>query len=315
VAAVSRLADALTQGRFIVTAEMPVIDGGGVAEVRNQLGFMQTYLDAVNATDNAAAHAHASPLAVAIAIRASGVEPVMQLVCRDRNRLALEADIVGASMHGIENISCLTGDDVTAGDEPQARRVFDVDSIQLVQIARSISRGEYLSGRPITPAPTLCIGAVENPGAPPADYRARRALIKARAGARYLQLQICFAHDRLERFVAHAVDVGVTDHAALLPSILIVRSAAALRFVNANVPGIHVPDALIDRAERSPDQLAACEDIAVELAERAMALPGVSGLHLVSFRRDAGIAKVCQRLGIPTREERQFVEHRSSLPV
>src|SRR3954468_2661334 len=120
----SRLRDKLERGAFVVTAEMPVIDGGGMAEVARQLDFMAAYLDAVNATDNAAAHAHASPLAVALAIQRSGPEPIMQLVCRDRNRLALQADLVGASLHGIENVCCLTGDDVTAGDEPGARGRF-----------------------------------------------------------------------------------------------------------------------------------------------------------------------------------------------
>jgi methylenetetrahydrofolate reductase (NADPH) len=136
---VSRLADKLARGAFVVTAEMPVIDGGGKAEVGHQLDFMADYLDAVNATDNAAAHAHCSPLALSLAIRDHGMEPIMQLTCRDRNRLALEADIVGAAMHGISNICCLTGDDVTAGDEPQARRVFDLDGPQLVRLATTLA--------------------------------------------------------------------------------------------------------------------------------------------------------------------------------
>src|SRR5204862_2455525 len=123
--------------------------------------------DATNATDNTSAHAHASPLAVAIALKQLGMEPVMQLTCRDRNRLALEADIAGAALHGIENILCLTGDDVTAGDEPEARRVFDLDSVQLLAAARGIANGRYLSGRPIAPAPHLFLGAVENASAPP----------------------------------------------------------------------------------------------------------------------------------------------------
>src|SRR4051794_16882734 len=118
----SRLREKLERGDFVLTAEMPVIDGGGMAEVARQLDFMSAYLDAVNATDNAAAHAHASPLAVSLAIQRYGAEPIMQLVCRDRNRLALQADLVGASLHGIENVCCLTGDDVTAGDEPESRR-------------------------------------------------------------------------------------------------------------------------------------------------------------------------------------------------
>ena len=276
---------------------------------------MRAYLDAVNATDNTAAHAHASPLAVAIALKQAGVEPIMQLVCRDRNRLALQADIVGAALHGIENLSCLTGDDVTAGDEPEARRVFDLDSPQLIAVARSLAAGRYLSGRVLDPAPRLCIGAVENPGAPPFEYRADRALKKAEAGARFLQLQICFRAEFLDRFMAAAQANGLTRKAALLPSICIVRSAAALRFVDTHVPGIEVPPETIARVEAAADQQHECFEVACELAARALALPGVAGLHLISFRRDAGIAKLCTRLGIPTRAEREAHGHRPAIAV
>src|SRR5581483_12196402 len=131
----SRLEDALAAGRFVVTAELPTIDAGGLDAVRERFAPFEPWVDAVNPTDNTAAHAHASPVAVAIALRQLGVEPVMQLVCRDRNRLALQADIVGAALHGVENLCCLTGDDVTAGDEPEARRVFDLDAPQLLATA------------------------------------------------------------------------------------------------------------------------------------------------------------------------------------
>src|SRR5438132_13226464 len=189
----SRLEDLLSAGEFVVTAEMPAIDGGGVDAVGAQLAPMAPYIDAANATDNTAAHAHASPLSVAIALQKLGMEPVMQLVCRDRNRLALEAEIAGAALHGIENICCLTGDDVTAGDEPEARRVFDLDSIQLLATAEAMRNGRYLSGRKLDPPPRLFLGAVENPAAPPVDHRVDRARKKVRAGARFLQLQISFA--------------------------------------------------------------------------------------------------------------------------
>src|SRR5438093_9024431 len=145
----SRLEDAIAAGRFAVTAELLTIDAGGLDAVHERFAPYEDWVDAVNATDNTAAHAHASPVAVAIALKQLGMEPVMQLVCRDRNRLALEADIVGAALHGIENICCLTGDDVTAGDEPEARRVFDLDSPQLIATAQAISGGRYLSGRRI----------------------------------------------------------------------------------------------------------------------------------------------------------------------
>jgi methylenetetrahydrofolate reductase (NADPH) len=265
---------------------------------------MQAYLDAVNATDNTSAHAHAAPLAVAIALKDCGVEPVMQLVCRDRNRLALQADIVGAAMHGIENICCLTGDDVGAGDEPETRRVFDLDAPQLVAVARTLAGGRYLSGRLLEPAPPLFVGAVENPGAPPFEHRVARARKKVDAGARFLQLQICFYPEMLQRFMAEAHATGLTARAAFIPSILIVRSALALRFVDDKVPGIEVPPETIARAEAAADQQRECFDIACELADHARSLPGVAGLHLISFRKDAGIAKLCQRLGIPPRAER-----------
>jgi methylenetetrahydrofolate reductase (NADPH) len=301
---VSRLEDALRAGRFVVTAELLAVDGGGLDAVRERFAPFEEYVDATNATDNTSAHAHASPLAVAIALQQLGMEPVMQLTCRDRNRLALEAEIAGAALHGIENICCLTGDDVTAGDEPEARRVFDLDSTQLLALGTAMAGGTYLSGRHLRPAPHLFLGAVENPGAPPYDYRVDRALKKVRAGARFLQLQVSFVPERLEAFMREAVAKGLAAQAALLPSICLARSPAALRFIDANVPGIEIPAETIERCERAADPEAECFEVACELAEHARSLPGVAGLHLISFRREAGIARLCRRLEIPTREAR-----------
>jgi methylenetetrahydrofolate reductase (NADPH) len=207
-------------------------------------------------------------------------------------------------MHGVENICCLTGDDVTAGDEPEARRVFDLDSPQLLATARGLDEGRYLSGRPVVPAPHFFLGAVENPGAPPFEERVERAWTKARAGARFLQLQLCFEPERLARFMAEAVRTGLTQTVSLLPSVVIVRRASALRFIDEKVPGISVPAATIERVERAADQEAEAFEVACELAGHALSLEGVAGLHLISFRRDAGIAALCRRLQIPTREER-----------
>ena len=310
----SRLEEKLAAGRLVITAEMPVIDGGGLPEIRFQLAPMEPYLDAVNATDNTSAHAHAAPLAMAIGLLRCGVEPIMQLVCRDRNRLALESEIVGAAMHGIENICCLTGDDVTAGDEPGARRVFDLDGPQLVALCRALSNGRYLSGRPLEPAPRLFVGAVENPGAPPFEYRVARAMKKADAGARFLQLQINFRPERLERFMKEARACGLHERVALIPSITILRTAKALRFVNDKVPGIEVPAGIIERVEAASDQQEACFDLAHELASHALSLEGVAGLHFISFRKDAGIAKLCTRLGIPPRVEREEAQQHAHGP-
>src|SRR3954447_18315230 len=186
----SRLEDALADGRFVLTAALLTVDSGGLDAVHGHFQPYEDWVDAVNATDNTSAHAHASPLAIAIALKQLGIEPVMQLTCRDRNRLALQAEIAGAALHGIENICCLTGDDVTAGDEPETPRVFDLDSVQLLVTAAAMRDGRYLSGRPLEPAPRLFLGAVENPTAPPLGHRVDRARKKVRAGARFLQLQV-----------------------------------------------------------------------------------------------------------------------------
>jgi methylenetetrahydrofolate reductase (NADPH) len=298
----SRLADTLASDRLAITAELPSVDGGGMKELERHLEPLRDWVDAVNVTDNTAAHAHASPLAVAIGARQLGIEPVMQLVCRDRNRLALQSDIVGAAMHGIENLCCLTGDDVTTGDEPDAQRVFDLGGPELVAVARTLSEGRYLSGRPLEPAPKLFIGAVETAGAPPFEPRLQRAVQKADNGARFLQLQIGFVPEHLERFMAAAGELR--ERVALMPSISLLRSARALHFLNDKVPGVEVPDEVIERVEAAEDQEAECFELAVELATHAMSVPGVAGLHMISFRKDSGIGELCKRLAIPPVGER-----------
>jgi methylenetetrahydrofolate reductase (NADPH) len=312
---VSRLEDAIASGRFVLTAELLTVNSGGLPKVHELFAPYEDYVDAVNATDNTAAHAHASPLAVSIALQQLGMEPIMQLVCRDRNRLALEAEIAGAALHGIENICCLTGDDVTAGDEPEARRVFDLDSIQLLATAEAMRNGTYLSGRKIDPAPRLFLGAVENPQAPPEGYRVERALKKVRAGARFLQLQVGFELGPLERFMAEAVATGLAQQVAILPSICLVRTAKSLRYIDEHVPGISVPAALIERVESSADPERECFEIGCELADAARRIPGVRGMHLISFRKEAGIARLCARLNIPTRAERELSGDRPRVVV
>lgn len=284
--------------RPVITGELASVDGGGLAKVRALVDEMAPYVDAINATDNPAAHAHASNVAIAIAIAQSGVEPVLQVVCRDKNRIAQQADIVGASMFGVRNVCALTGDDVTAGDEPEARRVFDLDGPQLVKLASGLGRGTYLSGRPIDPAPDLFVGAVENPYAPPLPYRVERAKIKSDAGARFLQLQIGYHPERLEAFVAGCVENGVTRSTALLPTICLVKRAGALRFMDREVPGISIPASTIERLDTASDPAEAAFQLAREQAEHALSLPGVSGLHLADFRHDGSLGRLVTELGL-----------------
>ena len=295
----SRLQDLLEAGqRPVVTAELPPTNSGGLDEVRRKLEMIAPHVDAINATDNPAAHAHASNVSIAIAMKQLGAEPIMQVVCRDKNRLAIQADIVGAALFGVENICALTGDDVTAGDEPEARRVFDLDGPQLIRVATGIGEGRYLSGRAIDPAPALFVGAVENPYAPPLAHRIERAAKKSANGARFLQLQIGYHADRLERFVAGCVEAGTTSRTALMPTICLTRSARALSFMDEHVPGISVPAATIQRIRDAADPAEASYEMALEQARHALSLTGVAGVHLADFRHDGSLARLVDELGI-----------------
>jgi methylenetetrahydrofolate reductase (NADPH) len=281
----------------VFTAEFPVIDGEGFAKVEKYATRLKPWFVAVNATDNTAAHAHASNVASAIAMKMHGIEPIMQVVCRDKNRLAIQADIVGASLHGIENICALTGDDVTAGDETEARRVFDLDGPQLVRLATTIGRGEYMSGRKIDPAPHLFVGAVENPSAPPFEYRVQRVAKKVAAGARFLQLQISYHPDRLEKFCKGVVAAGLDRHVALLPTIVLIKGSRPLKFMNDKVPGIDVPQDVIERVEKASDQAEEAYQQTLEFSKHALSLPGVRGLHVTDFRHDDTLDRLMTDLG------------------
>ena len=300
----SRLGELLDQGGLIITGEAPVIDGGTLSDYEAKLAELAPWCDAMNATDNTAAHAHASNVAMAIAMQRLGVEPILQVVCRDKNRIAQQADIMGAALHGVENICCLTGDDVTAGDESEARRVFDLDGPQLIRLANSLKEGRYLSGRSVGTPPPLVIGAVENPGAPPLDYRAQRAAKKILAGARFLQLQICYHPDRLEAFVAALHEGGWTERCAIIPTVVAVKGAGPLRFMDSAVPGISVPAETISRVADAEDPAEEAYRLVLEQSRHALSLPGVRGLHLTDFRKDGSMERLCRDLGIPPRSER-----------
>jgi methylenetetrahydrofolate reductase (NADPH) len=212
----------------------------------------------------------------------------------------------------------MTGDDVTAGDEPETRRVFDLDGPQLLALARTLESGRYMSGRPIDVPPRFLLGAVENPSAPPHEYRVRRAAKKALAGARFMQLQICYRPELLERFMRAAHDTGLSERLALIPSICILRTVGGMRFVATRVPGVDVPPETVRRVERAQDAEEECFEIAYELAAHALEQPGVAGLHFISFRKDAGIAKLCTRLNIRggrDSTERDSHGHGTSLAV
>lgn len=282
----SRLATLLEGRGPVMTVELPALNTADADSVLRAVDPLLPIADAINVSDNSAGRAHPSPVATAGLVVRAGGEPIMHLTCRDRNRLALESEILGGALLGVENVLCLTGDDVTAGDEPEAKRVFDLDAPQLLALARGLSRGHYLSGRRLERPPQLYLGASENPAAPPFAYRADRALKKVEAGASFFQLQIVFELDRLERFLERAHENGLARRAHLLATVSIARSADGLRFLRDKVPGVVVPGELIQRVDRLPGsaQPAECLETALEFAESALALPDIRGLHVVSFQ-------------------------------
>lgn len=297
----SRLHELLRAGTFVVTAELQTTDGADAGTVYAAADALAGKVDAVNCTDNSAAHPHLSPLAAAKLLVDRGVEPIVQFTCRDRNRLALQADLLGAHALGARNVVCMTGDDVTAGDHPEAKPIYDIDSVHLLRIARILrDGGTYLSGRPLSSPPTFLIGAVENPFAPPVDFRALRLAKKIDAGAEFFQTQICFNVERMRAFMRLVVDSGAAERAWILAGVYVPRSGRAASYLRDWVPGIDVPDEVVRRLEgvASDRQEEEGVRIAVEICEEIRAMPGVAGLHLMSIKGDHAIVRVVEELGL-----------------
>ncbi|MBI3649012.1 MAG: methylenetetrahydrofolate reductase [Actinobacteria bacterium] len=300
----SRLHEVLLSGRFAVTAELETTDGGDPAEVHEAAAPLVGAVDAVNCTDNSAAHPHISQVAAAKLLLDRGIEPIAQFTCRDRNRLALQADLLGAHALGVRNVLLMTGDDVTAGDHPEAKPIYDLDSIHLLRIARIMrDEGTYVSGRKLTSPPTFLIGAVENPFAPPVDYRPLRLAKKIEAGAEFVQTQICFNVERMREFMRQAVDSGAAEKAWILAGVYVPRSAAAARYLRDWVPGIDVPEETVRRLEGVPRDRQEEEGIrlAVEICREIREMPGVAGLHLMSIKVGRAVVRVVDELGLHPR--------------
>jgi methylenetetrahydrofolate reductase (NADPH) len=296
----SRLQRLLQSGEFVVTCELEASDSADPEPVYRLADALRGKVDAVNCTDNSAAHPHLSSLAAAHLLLDRGVEPILQLACRDRNRLALQADILGAAVLGVRNLVAMTGDDVTAGDHPEAKPIYDLDAMHLLRIARIMrDSGTYLSGRRLDRPPSLFIGAVENPFAPPIDYRPMRLGKKIEAGAEFVQTQIVFNLERMRTFMARVVELGLTERVFVLAGVYVLRSARAARYLRDQVPGIDVPDDVLRRMEGLPPDRQAEEGVrlALETIARLREMPGISGIHLMSIRGEEAILRVVEEAG------------------
>ncbi|HET9248628.1 MAG TPA: methylenetetrahydrofolate reductase [Actinomycetota bacterium] len=297
----SHLHRLLLEGEFVVTAELQTIDSADPARVGELAATLDGTVDAVNCTDNSAAHAHISPMAAAHLLQDRGIEAVLQLVCRDRNRLALQADLLGAAALGVRNVVCMTGDDVSTGDHPETKPIYDLDSVHLIRMARIMrDEGTYLSGRALTDPPSFLIGAVENPFAPPLEFRPMRLGTKIEAGAEFVQTQICFNLDKLRLFMARCGELGLLDHVWVLAGVFVPNSAAGARYLRDQVPGVDVPEHVIDRMGSVPPERQRDEGIrlALEIVEAVRQIPGISGVHLMTINHEEAIPRVVEGAGL-----------------
>ena len=297
-----RLEEVLRTGGFAVTAETGPPDSADPADVLARAGCLKGLADAVNVLDGAGARAHLSPLAAAAILAREGIEPVLQFTMRDRNRLALEADVLGAAALGVHNLLCLTGDSMDAGDQPDAKPVFDLKSNEFMALVRTMRDEAVLpGGRRLAAAPRLLIGGADaprepEPGAAPTSLQAKIA-----AGADFFQTQFCFDMAMLRRYLAWLGDFGIAPRTSIIVGIGPLKSARSARWMNDNLFGVQIPEAVIARLDGAADPRAEGIRLCVELIEEMRGMKGVAGVHLMAPRGEEAIAEVIAEAGVGRR--------------
>jgi methylenetetrahydrofolate reductase (NADPH) len=298
---VSGLRGALAEGRPVVTAEIGPPRGADPDAVPNKAKALLGWVDAVNITDNAGATARQSSLAGSVLALLAGVEPVMQLTCRDRNRLALQSDLLAAGALGIPNVLLMTGDDPGAGDHPEAKPVFDLDGLTLTRVARTLrDEGTLMSGVPLAGRPDWLVGAVENPFADTPELRAARLATKVEAGAEFAQTQFVFDLARFRQWMDAVAGSGVSARCAVLAGVGPIRSLRMLEFLRSGLAGVHVPDDVERRLRGVPGDRVAEEGVrmCVETVRGVLEIPGVAGIHLMALGHERGLPELLERAGL-----------------
>jgi methylenetetrahydrofolate reductase (NADPH) len=301
----SNLSRTLAAGEFALTAEVGPPRGPDAAKVIKKAKVLKGVADAFNVTDNQTAVVRMSSIAASKVLLDEGLEPVMQIVCRDRNRIAIQSDLLGASALGLRNVLCLSGDHQSAGaggklnGHPGAKNVFDVDSIQLISIVKGLRDNAIQeSGDPISPATPFFIGAAWTPFGPPEKFRTIRLAKKINAGADFIQTQAVYDVKRFAEAMRRAEDIGLTERAAILPGIIVPRSAGMLKYMDSNVPGIEVPKRMIKRMKEAKDAKAEGIAITLELIEGIKNLSGVKGVHLQAIEAEEMLPDIIKAAGL-----------------
>jgi 5,10-methylenetetrahydrofolate reductase len=304
----SRLRAACASGRPVVTVEIGPPDSADPTGFVQRANLFRGLVDAINVTDGAGGNCHMSSVAAAAILVREGLVPVAQVTCRDRNRIAIQGDVLGAAALGVDNFLCLTGDDVVAGDQPSAKRVFDLDAVNLVTTLVGMrDHAAFASGRKLETPPDLFVGATCNPFAPPYEGRVDNLERKIAAGADFIQTQFCFDVAMMERFMRAVRARGLHHRAAIIVGVGMLPTAKGLSWMAHHVPGVHVPEALIARLAAAGNQREEGIAAAVDIVRQLCGIEGIGGFHLMGHRNERMLAEIIERAGIapPNTQPRQ----------
>lgn len=294
-----RLERVLRAGAFAVTAEIAPPDSADPAEVYQRAALFDGYVDATNATDGSGAHCHMSSVGMCSLLTRRGYAMVMQVSCRDRNRIAIQGDVLGASAMGVSNILCLTGDGVQAGDHPEAKPVFDLDCMSTLKMLRGMRDGaQFLSGRKLSTPPHIFLGAAANPFAPPIDYRPLRLAKKVAAGAQFIQTQYCFDMKIFKQYMSVVRQQGSHEKVFILAGVGPLSSARSAVWIRDNVAGVHIPDEVIRRLEGARNQAQEGVEICIDMIHQLREIEGVKGIHIMAYRQEHRVAEIVERSGV-----------------
>jgi methylenetetrahydrofolate reductase (NADPH) len=280
------------QGKFVISAEVGPPKGVDIQEMLETVELMRGRVDAINVTDQQSSAMRLGSLATCRLLKEKGLESVFQVTCRDRNRIALQSDLLSAYVLGIENVLCLTGDHVSLGDHPQAKPVFDLDSVSLLLAARELEQGRDLAGKELFGVPHFCLGAVVSPGADPVEPQIIKMEKKVKAGAQFFQTQAVYEPDKFKEFMKAIAHLNIP----VLVGIVLLKSAGMARFMNKNVAGVHVPDNLIEEMDGAEDRAKKSIEIAARLIKEMKSL--CQGVHIMAIGWEKKVPEVLDAAGL-----------------
>ena len=296
----------LEAGKFVVTSECGPPRGADPEVIRKKGALLKGVVDAVNVTDNQTSIVRMSSLSACVILKEMGIEPIWQVVCRDRNRIAIQSDILGAAALGINNILCLSGDHQSFGDNPKSKNVYDIDSTQLIGVVKQLrDEGKFLGGDELKGRPNLFIGAAENPFGDPFEIRAMRLGKKVKAGCEFIQTQGIYNLEKFATWMKEVVDRGLHEKCAILAGVIPLKNAGMASYMKKSVPGMDIPDELIARLKGVPKEKQGEEGIkiALETIQKVKEIPGVKGVHVMAIEWEEKVAEIVKAAGLSPRPE------------